>query len=82
LSIALVDEPGAWVLRVRDDGVGIAIETANHTTSLGLLGMTERAEAIGGTFSVARHPDGGTVATVTVPHPSVEGGGHAARFDR
>ncbi|KQV78212.1 PAS domain S-box protein [Rhizobacter sp. Root1221] len=82
LSIALVDEPGAWVLRVRDDGVGIDIDTVNQTTSLGLLGMTERAEAIGGTFSVARHPEGGTVATVTVPYPSVEGGGHAARSDR
>jgi PAS domain S-box-containing protein len=70
LSIALTDEADAWVLRVHDNGVGIPVGTVNHATSLGLLGMVERAEAIGGTCRVERAPNGGTLATVKVPHPS------------
>lgn len=71
LSITLADDVDAWVLRVHDDGVGIAAEMADRATSLGLLGMTERAEAIGGAVCVERHPGGGTIATVRVPHPTV-----------
>jgi len=82
LNIALSDEQGAWILRVRDDGVGIPVETARRATSLGLLGMTERAEAIGGAFRVEPHPDGGTLATVRVPHPPDARTGHAAHPDR
>jgi signal transduction histidine kinase len=70
LSIALTDEADAWILRVHDNGVGIPVDTVNHATSLGLLGMVERAEAIGGTCRVERAPNGGTLATVKVPHPA------------
>jgi PAS domain S-box-containing protein len=69
LRITLEDDEGAWVLSVRDDGVGIPADMANSATSLGLLGMIERADAIGGTFRIERAPQGGTLATVSVPHP-------------
>ena len=71
LIVTLADDQDAWTLLVRDDGVGIPAEMANSATTLGLLGMTERAGAIGGAFSVKRHPDGGTVAIVRIPHPTV-----------
>lgn len=70
LSITLTDEGNAWVLRVHDNGVGIPVDMVNRATSLGLLGMVERAEAIGGTCRVERAPNGGTLATVKVPHPA------------
>lgn len=82
LSITLTDEEGAWVLRVRDNGVGIPAEMARRATSLGLLGMTERAVAIGGTFHVERAPNGGTLATVRVPHSVASEDPHALRADR
>ena len=70
LIVTLADDQDAWTLLVRDDGVGIPAEMANSATTLGLLGMTERAGAIGGAFSVQRHPDGGTLAIVRIPHPT------------
>jgi len=70
LIVTLADDQDAWTLLVRDDGVGIPAEMANSATTLGLLGMTERAGAIGGAFSVKRHPDGGTLAIVRIPHPT------------
>ena len=82
LSITLADDGDAWILQVRDDGVGIPVETARRATSLGLLGMTERAEALGGAFRIERCPQGGTLATVRVPHSIIEpGAGHAAHPD-
>ncbi len=73
LFITLADEGGQCLLQVTDDGVGIAtaLETgrgmAAPAASLGLLGMAERASAVGGTLSLARRTGGGTVATVRVP---------------
>jgi signal transduction histidine kinase len=69
-------------MQVRDNGVGIPVEMTGRVSSLGLLGMIERAEAIGGTFCVQRHPNGGTLATVTIPRPSGSESRHAARSDR
>jgi len=82
LSINLTTERDRWELRVRDNGIGIASAMVNRATSLGLLGMTERAEAVGGTFGVERHPDGGTLATVRIPHPPVSRLEHESRTDR
>ena len=82
LHITLADEPAAWVMQVRDNGVGIPVEMMGRVSSLGLLGMIERAEAIGGTFYVQRHSDGGTLATVTIPRPPDSESRHATRSDR
>jgi two-component system, NarL family, sensor histidine kinase UhpB len=68
LTIELREEEGGCVLQVTDDGVGIPVGPLEDTTSLGLLGMRERAEAIGGSFDIRPGPAAGTVATVRVPH--------------
>jgi signal transduction histidine kinase len=57
-------------LEIADDGVGIAPGRLEGTSSLGLVGMRERALACGGTLDVAPRAGGGTVVTLEVPlHP-------------
>jgi two-component system sensor histidine kinase UhpB len=67
LSVLLREEGAGCVLQVADNGRGIADDPWAATASLGLFGMRERAEAIGGSFEIARAAAGGTVATVHVP---------------
>lgn len=54
---------------VRDDGIGFDPATATGAR-LGLLGMQERARAVGGRLVVSAVPDDGTSVTLTVPLPS------------
>ena len=55
-----------WIeLRVRDDGVGIALLTSGK--SLGLLGIRERARNLGGSATIGPAPERGTLLTVRVP---------------
>ncbi|MFH7243462.1 MAG: PAS domain S-box protein [Spirulina sp.] len=61
-------------LTIQDDGVGFDSQAANHRqggTSLGLLGMAERAQHIGGQLSITARPGQGT--TVELQAPLVEG---------
>lgn len=52
-------------LTVSDDGRGIRPEEINAPDSLGLLGMRERVESIGGEFSIAGKPHQGTLICVS-----------------
>jgi signal transduction histidine kinase len=54
-------------LTVKDNGVGCQTHVAEHSIGLGLSGMKERAQSIGGTFSFASTPGQGTTIQVTVP---------------
>lgn len=58
---------------VEDDGVGFEPERAQHGDHFGLLGLRERAEALGGTLTVESAPGAGTTVVVEVagadPHP-------------
>jgi PAS domain S-box-containing protein len=55
------------VLTIADDGKGIEPEVLGRATSLGLLGMRERALAIGGKVEIAGAPGRGTTIAVTAP---------------
>ena len=55
------------ILRVNDNGRGIKQEQINNKTSLGLLGMFERANAIGGKVSISGVMGIGTTVVLTVP---------------
>ena len=74
IELATADS-GVWgspptvllVATVTDDGVGLPPEEQRRPVSLGLLGMRERATALGGTFGIAARAQGGTVVTVTIP---------------
>jgi signal transduction histidine kinase len=65
VRVRLELERGRVKLEVEDDGVGIPV--AAHTTSLGLIGMRERARRLGGECGVHRRDPSGTLVTVTVP---------------
>ena len=57
-----------WLtLRVYDDGRGIQRGEVAGTGSLGLLGMRERMELLGGTFDIRGEPGEGTTVTVSIP---------------
>jgi signal transduction histidine kinase len=56
-------------LRVRDDGVGFDPLAVPPTRGFGLLGMRERAELLGGKFSIRSQPAGGTEVSVSIPIP-------------
>ena len=50
-------------LEVRDDGTG----GADPTGGSGLVGLTDRVAAIGGTIAIARPPGEGTTIAVELP---------------
>lgn len=54
-------------LRVVDDGIGIASGSIDKSGSLGLLGIRERARAMGGTLAVERNAMGGTTLVLRLP---------------
>jgi signal transduction histidine kinase len=55
------------VLKVRDNGKGFKLEKTKKTQSLGILGMTERANAIGGELSINSVIGVGTTVMLIVP---------------
>jgi hypothetical protein len=56
------------VLEVRDDGRGIRDPEISSPTSLGILGMRERARTLGGEIAIGpANPGNGTIVRVTVP---------------
>ena len=65
VTVTLRREPGAVELRVADDGGGFD-EAGPRPGHLGLAGMRERAELLGGRLDIATSPQG-TVVTARVP---------------
>jgi signal transduction histidine kinase len=65
-SVAHVDveaSDGVLQLRIRDDGAG----GADPSRGSGLIGLTDRVEALGGTIEVVSPPGEGTSLLVTLP---------------
>jgi signal transduction histidine kinase len=58
---------GSLILRVADDGSGVAPADLARTGHYGITGMRERVEALGGTLLVAARPGGGTLVEAHVP---------------
>jgi PAS domain S-box-containing protein len=52
---------------IEDDGVGFDVEAARAAGRLGLLGMRERVEMLGGDFEIESEPGKGTTVFATVP---------------
>ncbi len=64
---ALDEQDGLIVLRVHDDGRGIRESEASGPRSIGVLGMRERANLLGGTIEVTGSPEAGTTIDVRIP---------------
>lgn len=68
VHIRLTQTPEILALEVTDDGVGISQERRDQATmSLGLIGMRERALAVGGSFSMSTEQNLGTTILLVVP---------------
>jgi signal transduction histidine kinase len=59
------DEDGA-LLEVVDDGTGIALAAPLRSDAFGLLGMRERAAALGATFRIGPAPGRGTIVRMSL----------------
>ena len=67
VNILLEEKSGTLILKVRDNGRGITASEISDASSLGLLGMRERALFLGGEISISGKQGEGTVVTVLVP---------------
>ncbi|MFT3828274.1 MAG: sensor histidine kinase [Opitutaceae bacterium] len=70
VSLQLNKQRDAIALRVRDNGRGFDVEQAFRSSGrkrLGLVGMRERVEMVGGSLTIKVIPGKGTVVTAAVP---------------
>src|ERR1700732_3255338 len=77
-SVAEVDAEtfgGTLRVRVRDDGAG----GADPARGSGLVGLKDRIEALGGTFSMRSPAGGGTAGSCELPVPAAAGQPEAGR---
>jgi signal transduction histidine kinase/ligand-binding sensor domain-containing protein len=51
-----------------DDGIGFDVRAAHPTDGLGLSGMQERMQTLGGTIQLQSSPEEGTTLTLTIPN--------------
>lgn len=72
--VTLKGRDGELLVEVADAGRGFDPGTAGADGHLGIEGMRERVEILGGTFSVQSAPDRGTVVRATLPLAGLEGG--------
>jgi len=66
VEIAVKEDANGFVLTIRDNGRGITEEEKTGTRSLGLLGMRERAQAVGGSIDIVAASGQGTAITVRI----------------
>ncbi|TWI67553.1 signal transduction histidine kinase [Pseudoduganella lurida] len=79
VSVSLKRTAEGLVLRIIDDGIGIAAETLAKPMSHGILGMRERALLLGGTLTLRRgRADKGTCIEVKIPLAGDAAAGAAA----
>ncbi len=75
VDVEVFTEGAFLVLRVRDDGAGLASRDAWTRPRLGLQGMRERAEACGGQLQIQDAAQGGCVIEARIPIASTVGNG-------
>jgi two-component system sensor histidine kinase UhpB len=56
------------ILEIRDNGLGISSEQIKNSRSLGIIGMKERALAVGGEVNIEGIPTKGTTVKVEIPY--------------
>ena len=67
LRVSLIQEDEELVLQIHDNGCGIAQEKLDDLHSIGLMGMRERALALGGKVQITGTPGSGTTVTAHIP---------------
>ena len=70
VEVSLAMNGGRAVLSIKDNGRGM--QQPANPQSLGLLGIRERAELLGGSVAIDSRPGDGTMITVTLPLTTTE----------
>ena len=70
VDVRLAQENGDLILEVHDNGQGIGEEQLSTGSSLGILGMRERALLLGGELTISGEPGKGTTVRVRIPRPN------------
>ncbi len=66
-TVRLTEERGELLAKVIDDGEGFDARTSESSGGLGLAGMRERVELLGGTFEIKTKPGHGTAVSISLP---------------
>ncbi|HMU61236.1 MAG TPA: PAS domain-containing protein [Gemmatimonadales bacterium] len=66
-SVTLRPMSGGWLLAVRDDGVGFALDQRTPARTLGLTSMRERVRLVNGSLDIESAPGQGTTVVAWVP---------------
>jgi PAS domain S-box-containing protein len=74
VHVAIEKVGGGIVLAVRDDGCGFDTGAPRATTSLGLMGLRERAQLLHGSIAITSAPAQGTLVEVRIPVPDAAAG--------
>jgi signal transduction histidine kinase len=72
VSLIIQKEPGHICMKITDDGKSFNVEKVLHNTQathLGILGMRERLEMVGGSLSLKSIPGKGTTVAGCIPFP-------------
>lgn len=67
VEVSLAVENDTAVLEIRDNGKGMSREQIASSRSLGILGMRERAQLLGGSVTIDSRPGEGTCVRATLP---------------
>ena len=82
VSVSLARRRRHLVATIEDDGVGFDVAEATtpapSRVNWGLMGMQERIEALGGSFTIESHPGAGTTVLWRVPLASADAGAQPA----
>ena len=65
--VAIRREEDAVTLTIRDDGKGFSAVGSGGSGGFGLIGLAERVQMLGGTYTLDTAPGRGTAITVTAP---------------
>ena len=77
VEVSIQKLPDGISMKITDDGKSFQVERTLHAKagkSLGLLGMRERLEMVGGKFGIESTPGQGTTITAQVPFGKIRGG--------
>jgi signal transduction histidine kinase len=70
VEVTIMDSETSVVLRVKDNGRGMAqVTSIDRNGHMGLAGMRERITALGGSVAIGAGEEGGVMLEVALPAP-------------